>query len=223
MLEVEEPLVFEPYLKQICRIIRHLRITDSKLIERYWAIVRHCLEARKSQGREDFIYQLQDIISWYSFLNLRGNYRFQPFEAQMLDWITGLIDWQQPIVNLRSFCRLSSFVLAFGGAHLPVGLVDKMIELEEQLNIEDVYNLSRSLRLRNYVQSRQPTNPSRPLVNLSLMLDRRTCFILSTSPGSGLNETCHLLNASLHRNSRFHHHLPYGVKWVVLAWEFNLE
>lgn len=144
VLETEQPIALEPYLKQIFRIIRASKMSDLKLVDSYWLIVLKCLQRRQSEG-EDFVSHLLDAAQWYMFFNnnLGGTYRSKLFESRILDWIEVLIDsdWSQPVRNVRYFCRMSSFVLAYGGYPMPNGLLEKLVEMEEQLTIQDIFYL----------------------------------------------------------------------------------
>jgi len=198
ILTSEEPLMFESELKTIFRVIHHLRITDPKIIQMYWNIVVECMESRRKYRSEDFIYQLQDIVNWYSFLNLGANYRSPPCEFKLINWISSLIDWEEPVSNVRTFCRLAAFVIAFGGHPVPDALLDKLFELEEQLRTEDIHNLSRALRLSTVYFNLN--NPSPKIVELGLLLDRRTCIFASEETNFSLREISHLLGATLYRS-----------------------
>lgn len=144
VMEMEQPMALEPYLKNIFRIIRASKISDPKLVDLYWQLVLKSLEKRHSKT-EDFVPHLLDSAQWYMFFNnnLGGTYRSKSFESKVLDWIHEMRngDWSQPVSNVRYFSRLAAFVLAYGGYPTPIGLLDKLVEIEDQLAIQDVFYL----------------------------------------------------------------------------------
>jgi hypothetical protein len=75
--------------------------------------------------------------------NLGGTYRSKLFENHILLAIDTMIqgDWGQPVTNVRFFCRMAAFVLAYGGHPIRNDLLVKLIEIEEQLTIQDIYYL----------------------------------------------------------------------------------
>lgn len=142
-METEPLVAIEPYLKQIFRIIRSSKISDLRLVDMYWYLVLKSLDSKRSNSN-DFVTNLLDSAQWYMFFNnnLGGTYRSKHFESKILDWIHQLVgDWNQPIINVRYFCRIASFVLAYGGYPPPHGLLDKLIELEDQLAVQDIFYL----------------------------------------------------------------------------------
>ena len=204
---VEDPLALEPYLKQISRIFLYLKIQNPKITEMYWNAVLHCLASRRNQNIGDFSLQLQDAVVWYSMVNFRGKCRSLSFEAQLLNWISDLIDWSRPVINLRVFCCFASFVIAFGGSTLHHDLVEKIIQLKEQLNTEDVFNITHSLRLRKLLEDKGQSR-QKPLMqtlsDLNVMLDRRTCSIAELPSNTNLNDTAFLMKTLLLLASTHH-------------------
>lgn len=143
-METEPLVLIEPHLKQIFRIIRASKISDLRLVDMYWFLVLKSLDRRRSQS-DDFFSNLLDSAQWYMFFNnnLGGTYRSKHFENRILDWMNEIVggDWKQPVINVRYFSRLSAFVLAYGGYPAPEGLLDKLVELEEQLAVQDMFYL----------------------------------------------------------------------------------
>lgn len=142
IMEKEQPIVIEPYLKQIFRIIRSSKMSDIKLVDLYWNVVLHNL-TRRLDNKDEFITLLLDSVQWYMFFNnnLGGTYRSTMFENKILKWIDGMVngDRSQPVQNVRSYCRLSSFVLAYGGHPTSAGLLEKLVDMEDQLTIQDIF------------------------------------------------------------------------------------
>lgn len=143
IMETERIDVLEPYLKHIFRIVRSSKISDLKLVDTYWLLVLKNLEKRCGRN-EEFLSHFLEAAQWYMFFNnnLGGTYRSKAFENRVLVWIQSIVgDWNQPIRNVRFFCRLAAFVLAYSGYPLPHGLLEKLIEIEEQLTIQDIFYL----------------------------------------------------------------------------------
>lgn len=142
ILEKEQPIAIEPYLKQIFRIIRSSKMSDIKLVDLYWNRVLQSL-ARRLGNKEEFVALLLDAAQWYMFFNnnLGGTYRSSNFENEILKWMDGMMngDWSQPVQNVRFFCRLAAFVLAYGGHPTATGLLEKLVDIEEQLTIQDIF------------------------------------------------------------------------------------
>lgn len=125
--------------------------------------------------------------------NLGGTYRLYVFESKVIDWVSTVAAWDKPVWHVRSFCRLASFVLAYGSHRSPIELIKKLQAMEDQLSYADVFLLSRGIRLgrswqkRNYNQS-SLSNLS--LMDLAMMLDRRSSVLLSADAGTNtLNQS----------------------------------
>ena len=144
ILENEPHFKIEPHLKQIFRIIRAAKISDTKLVDLYWDLVLNTLNRRYGQ-KEEFVSLLLDSAQWYMFFNnnLGGTYRSKVFENHLLNCIDEMMEgsWSQPLTNVRFFCRMTAFVLAYGGYPTPNGLLEKLIDIEEQLTIQDIFYL----------------------------------------------------------------------------------
>jgi hypothetical protein len=144
IMENEKITKIEPHLKQIFRIIRAAKISDLKLVDLYWNLVLNTLKKRHSQN-EEFVSLLLDSAQWYMFFNnnLGGTYRSKVFENHVLKMIDEMMkgSWGQPVTNVRFFCRMTAFVLAYGGYPTSDGLLNKLIEIEEQLTIQDIFYL----------------------------------------------------------------------------------
>ena len=144
VLKTEETKTLEPYLKQIFRIIRASKMSELTLVDSFWLIVQQSLERRQSRD-DDFVSSLLDASQWYMFFNnnLGGTYRSKTFENRILDWINALndSDWSQPVRNVRYFCRMSAFVIAYGGYPMPSGLLEKLADMEDQLTVQDIFYL----------------------------------------------------------------------------------
>lgn len=134
----------ELHLKQIFRIIRASKISDTKLVDLYWNLVLKNLNRHYSY-QDEFISFFLDTAQWYMFFNnnLGGTYRSKLFENHILLAIDTMIqgDCGQPVTNVRFFCRMAAFVLAYGGHPTRNDLLAKLIEIEEQLTIQDIYYL----------------------------------------------------------------------------------
>lgn len=146
VMKIGQEIPLKPYFKQMFRIIRASKISDLKLVDTYWQLVLNSLErCHNNPTAEDFVSQLLDAAQWYMFFNnnLGGTYRSKTFESKVLDWIHEMVegDWSQGVRNIRYFSRLAAFVLAYGGYPTPLGLLDKLVELEDQLAIQDIFFL----------------------------------------------------------------------------------
>jgi len=108
--------------------------------------------------------------------------------------------------HVRSFCRLASFVLGYGSQQMPIGLVNKLHEMEDQLCYADVFLLSRGIRLgRSWHKRYQNSLSNLSLIDLSVMLDHRSAVLLSSNIQSNtLNQSTILLHAALYRNGQLH-------------------
>lgn len=199
ILLANEPYMFEPYLKQICRLLNHLRGVNSDLVETFWQIALSCLEQRKNE-REDFFYQLRDLFHWYLELNLHGSCRSISFERRTLDWFSSMKDWCEPVTSVRTFCRIFAFGIAFGRYQVAPELIKKALELEEQLSVDDVSNLSKAFAFLCNKYSRE--NCESLLIKLNLMLDRRTSALAVSPNTEVLEEVGRLLEAAIFRDSR---------------------
>ncbi|KZS20741.1 putative FAST kinase domain-containing protein 1 [Daphnia magna] len=205
ILEKEQPIAIEPYLKQIFRIIRSSKMSDIKLVDLYWNRVLQSL-ARRLGNKEEFVALLLDAAQWYMFFNnnLGGTYRSSNFENEILKWMDGMMngDWSQPVQNVRFFCRLAAFVLAYGGHPTATGLLEKLVDIEEQLTIQDIFYISRGIQLaRHWLRRPQLHFSQRDTGDLTLMLDRRSAFLLSSPASSTLSLTTTILHAALYRNA----------------------
>lgn len=144
LLKDEAPEDLEPYLRQIFRIIRSSKISDSEVVDYFWQIILECLNSRSAQN-EEHLPLLHDAIIWYMFFNnnLGGTYRSKGFEAKVLELIYRSVgeDWSRPVIHVRSFCRLAAFTLAYGTYPVPEGLLEKISCLEEQLGTQDIFYL----------------------------------------------------------------------------------
>jgi len=75
ILRTKHPEQLEPHLKYIFRIIRHSKISNSKVVDAYWNTVIKCLEMHKCSGNgEEFKSLLLDTIQC-NYINL---FRFFP-------------------------------------------------------------------------------------------------------------------------------------------------
>jgi len=75
ILRTKHPDQLEPHLKYIFRIIRHSKISNSKVVDAYWNTVIKCLEMHKCSGNgEEFKSLLLDTIQC-NYINL---FRFFP-------------------------------------------------------------------------------------------------------------------------------------------------
>ncbi|KAI9557037.1 FAST kise domain-containing protein 1 [Daphnia sinensis] len=205
IIEKEHPIAVEPHLKQIFRIIRSSKISDIKLVDLYWNRVLESL-ARRQGNNEEFVALLLDAAQWYMFFNnnLGGTYRSSNFENQIIKWIDGMMngDWSQPVRNVRFFCRLTAFVLAYGGHPTSTGLLEKLVDIEEQLTIQDIFYISRGIQLgRHWLRRPQLHFSQRDMGDLTMMLDRRSAILLSSPASSTLSLTTTLLHAALYRNA----------------------
>jgi hypothetical protein len=99
-----------------------------------------------------------------------------------------------------------SFVLAYGSQQMPIGLVNKLHEMDNQLNYGDVFVLSRGIRLGLSWQKRSQNSLfNLSLIDLSVMLDHRSTVLLSTNvQNRTLNQSTVLLHAALYRNGQLH-------------------
>ncbi|XP_057374559.1 uncharacterized protein LOC130695439 [Daphnia carinata] len=205
IMEKEQPIAIEPYLKQIFRIIRSSKMSDIRLVDLYWNRVLQSL-TRRLGNNEEFVPLLLDAAQWYMFFNnnLGGTYRSSNFENQVLKWIKEMMngDWRQPVRNVRFFCRLSAFVLAYGGHPTSTGLLEKLVDIEDQLTIQDIFYISRGIQLgRHWLRRPQLHYSQRDMGDLTLMLDRRSAFLLSSPASSTLSLTTTLLHSALYRNA----------------------
>ncbi|XP_049318397.1 uncharacterized protein LOC105222376 isoform X2 [Bactrocera dorsalis] len=145
------------------RIIRALKISDSKTCDAYWANILKSLNSDDEEKTHlRFIRHCHRYMHFNN--NLGGTYRFIPLERRLSQLAMELIENDVSGRLPSKFARLAAFVLAYG--HTPFGwkkfpnvVLSKIISMSSQFSTIDCFLLSRGvhialeLRFRNTIPS----------------------------------------------------------------------
>lgn len=134
-------------LQTVFKILRLLKISDISLCDSYWTKTLNEIYGTKESN---LIYTLYRNIHKYMFFNnnLGGSYRNIEFEKSMIEMV--MTEIKKTLIP-KDFARFSSFIIAYGDGtgkrQIPQFIVDKIEELNEQLNIKDCMQLSRGVQI----------------------------------------------------------------------------
>jgi hypothetical protein len=166
-------------LQTLFKILRLLKISDTKLCNTYWERVIDEIASSKDCEMDRF-YQIARYCHRYMHFNnnLGGTYRHKGFEKYLTDMLLDELQYGISSIVPSKFAKFASFIIAYGHGPkkhvIPDFIVQKICTMSEQFNVIDCLQLSRGIQILLEMRYRHfiPNELSSQLVLIESVLDR---------------------------------------------------